>query len=193
MLHDHQRLQLVDVVHPVVLVVVRRGDHGLLEGLAGMAHVKVHFPRVGALGKDVGTVDEEGVVAAQLGVELLVGGVGRGGGEEVNGAVRVIGLSRGVVDGQCTGIPLLITPTQQEEQICIYKYVCIQLREKGAVQVYVHNTIISIHIIIHIPNVYTRIRVYIHVLSCDNAVSPLIKCNIIVHLAPGLCKVSGHI
>ena len=126
-LHDHQCLQLVDVVHPVVLVVVRRGDHGLLEGLAGVAHVEVHFPRVGALGKDVGTVDEEGVVAAQLGVKLLVGGVGRGGGEEVNGAVRITGLSRGVVDGQCTGIPLLITPTQPEEQIYIYMYmyVCI--------------------------------------------------------------------
>ena len=75
----------------------------------------------------------------------------------------------------------------------LYIYIYVQLREfveKGAVQAYVPT---SIHLIIHIPNVYTRIRVYILVLSCDNAVSPLKKCNIIIHLAPGLCKVSGHI
>ena len=110
MLDDHHGLQLVDVAHQVTQVVVRRRDLCQTERLPQVAHVEVHLPGVRPLGKDVGPEHEEGVVGAKAGVELLVGGVGGFGVEEVAAQGRVVGVGGGVVDPQRVGVPSRVTP-----------------------------------------------------------------------------------
>ena len=91
-------------------MVVGGRDLGLLKRLAQVAHVQVDHAVVGPLGKDVGSVNEEGVMRAEVGVELLVSVVGRSGEEEVAAQPWVVWVGRGVVDRQGIVVPLLVGP-----------------------------------------------------------------------------------